>query len=94
MLPLKFQPLPLGPTTYTLLRVNAKIFGGNENHPVATAEHSPIAEDSMPNPYDRTVNLSVPLTLTQIKHIEDIRDGKSLLGTDLIPCWWGLREVS
>jgi hypothetical protein len=79
VLPLKFQLLPFGPTAYTLLRVSGKIFVGNENHPVATAEHPPIAEDSTPNPYDRTVNLSVPLTLTQIKHIEDIRDGNNLL---------------
>lgn len=79
VLPLKFQLLPFGPTAYTLLRVNAKIFVGNENHPVGAAEHPPIAEDSMPNPYDRTVNLSVPLTLKQIKHIEDIRDGNNLL---------------
>jgi hypothetical protein len=79
VLPLKFQLLPLGPTTYTLLRVSAKIFVGNENHPVATAEHPPFAEDSSPNAYDRTVNLNVPLTLAQIKHIEDVRDGNNLL---------------
>jgi hypothetical protein len=79
VLPIKFQLLPFGPTAYTLLRVSGKVFVGNENHPVATAEHPPIAEDSAPNPYDRTVNLSVPLTLTQIKHIEDIRDGNNQL---------------
>jgi hypothetical protein len=79
VLPIKFQLLPFGPTAYTLLRVSGKVFVGNENHPVATAEHPPIAEDSAPNPYDRTVNLSVPLTLRQIKHIEDIRDGNNLL---------------
>lgn len=78
MLGLKFQLLPLGPTTYTLLRVNAKILVGNENHPVATAEHPPIAEDSYSNVYDRTVQLNVPLTLVQIKHIEDIRSGGDL----------------
>ena len=79
VLGLKFQLLPLGPTTYTLLRVSGKIYVSNENHPVATVEHPPIAEDSMPNPYDRTVNLSVPLTLTQIKHIEELRSGSNLL---------------
>jgi hypothetical protein len=79
VLPLKFQLLPVGPTAYTLLRVGGRIFVGTENHPVATAEHPPIAENSTPNPYDRTVNLNMPLTLTQIKHIEDIRDGNNLL---------------
>jgi hypothetical protein len=79
VLPLKFQLLPLGQMTYTLLRVSAKIYVGNENHPVATVEHPSIAEDSMANSADRTINLTVPLTLTQIKHIEDIRDGKNLL---------------
>jgi hypothetical protein len=78
VLPLKFQLLPLGPITYTLLRVSGKIFVGNENHPVASAEHPPIAEDSMPNGFDRTVNLNVPLTMTQIKHIEDLRCGNNL----------------
>jgi hypothetical protein len=79
VLPLKFQLLPFGQTNYTLLSVSAKIFVGSENQPVATVEHLPIAEESLPNPFDRTVNLSAPLTLTQIKHIEDIRDGKNLL---------------
>jgi hypothetical protein len=79
MLPVKFQLLPANQTNYTLLRVSGKIFVGNENHPVATVEHPPLAEDSSPNPYDRVVTLSVPLTLAQIKHIEDIRDGSNLL---------------
>lgn len=79
VLGLKFQLLPHPQTTYTLLRVNAKIFVGNENHPVATAEHPPIAEDSYPNVYDRTVSLSIPLTLAQIKHIEEVRNGDNLL---------------
>lgn len=79
VLGLKFQLLPHPQTPYTLLRVNAKIFVGNENHPVAAAECPPITEDSYPNVYDRPINLSVPLTLTQIKHIEDIRSGNDLL---------------
>ena len=41
VLPLKFQLLPFGPTTNTLLRVSGKIVVGNENHPVATVEHPP-----------------------------------------------------
>jgi hypothetical protein len=69
VLGLKFQLLPHPQTQYTLLRVNAKIFVGNENHPVATGEHPPLVEDAYPNVYDRAVNLSVPLTLAQIKHI-------------------------
>jgi hypothetical protein len=76
---LKFHLSPHPQTTYILLRVNAKIYVGNENHPVAAAEHPPIAEEPYPNAYDRTVNLSVPLTLTQIKHIEDVRNGENLL---------------
>jgi hypothetical protein len=74
----KVQLLPLDQTPYTLLRLNAKIFVGNENYPVATAEHPPVVEDSMPNIYERLVNLNVPLTLTQIKHIEDLRNGGDL----------------
>lgn len=79
ILPLKLQLSPFGSIGYTLLRVSAKIYVGNENHPVATAEHPAIVEEPSANAYDRTVNLHVPLTLTQIKHIEDIRDGKDLL---------------
>lgn len=79
VLGLKFQLLPSGSTTYTLLRVSGKIYVSNENHPVATFEHPPMAEDSMPNPYDRPMNVSVPLTLPQIKHIEDLRSGNNLL---------------
>lgn len=78
VLNVKFQLLPFGQTTYTLLRVNAKLFVGNENHPIATVEHPPLAEDSMPNVYERLVNLNVPLTVTQIKHIEDLRNGSDL----------------
>lgn len=74
----KFQLLPMGQNTYTLLRVHGKIFIGNENQPVATAEHTPIAEESYQNIYERTVQLTVPLTLTQIKHIEDVRNGNDL----------------
>src|SRR6266496_156797 len=76
---LKFQLLSSAQTNYTLLRVSGKIYVGNENHPLATVEHSPIAEDSNQSPYDRLVNLSVPLTLAQIKHIEDIRSGNNLV---------------
>ena len=70
----------MGQNTYTLLRVHGKIFIGNvkENQPVATAEHTPIAEESYQNIYERNVRLSVPLTLAQIKHIEDIRNGNDL----------------
>jgi hypothetical protein len=74
----KFQLLPMGQNTYTLLRVHGKIFVGNENQPVATAEHTPIAEESYQNVYERNVQLVVPLTLTQIKHIEDVRSGNDL----------------
>jgi hypothetical protein len=74
----KFQLLPIGQNTYTLLRVHGKIFIGNENQPVATAVHTPIAEESYQNFYERTVQLAVPLTLTQIKHIEDVRNGNDL----------------
>jgi hypothetical protein len=79
VLPLKFQLQPFGQTAYTLLRVSAKIYVGNEVHPVVTAEHPPIAEDSMPHAYERPVNLSVSLTMQQIKHIEDLRNGNNLL---------------
>lgn len=79
VLGLKFQLLPVGPTTYTLLRVSGKIFVSNENYPIATVEHPPISEESMSNAYDRLVNLNVPLTLTQIKHIEDLRNGNNLV---------------
>jgi len=75
----KFQLLPHPQTQYTLLRVSAKIFVGNENHPVAMSEHPPLVEDAYPNVYDRAVNLSVPLSLAQIKHIEDVRCGQNLL---------------
>jgi hypothetical protein len=78
LLGIKFQLHPLGQNSYTLLRVHGKIFVGNENHPVATAEHPPFTEESYQNIYDRTVQLSVPLTLTQIKHIEDVRSGNDL----------------
>ncbi|HEY3973913.1 MAG TPA: hypothetical protein VGM18_12985 [Candidatus Sulfotelmatobacter sp.] len=78
ILPLKFQLSPFGPSTCTLLRMSVKIYVGNEHHPVATAEHPPLSEDSMPNASDRPLNLLVPLTLTQIKHIEDIRSGSNL----------------
>jgi hypothetical protein len=78
LLGIKFQLLPLGPNPYTLLRVHGKIFIGNENQPVATAEHTPIAEQAYQNIYERTVQLAVPLTLTQIKHIEDVRSGNDL----------------
>jgi hypothetical protein len=78
LLGVKFQLQPLGQNTYTLLRVHGKILIGNENQPVATAEHPPFTEESYPNIYDRTVQLSVPLTLTQIKHIEDVRSGNDL----------------
>ena len=74
----KFQLLPMGQNTYTLLRVHGKIFIGNENQPVATAEHTPIAEESYQNIYERNVQLTVPLTLAQIKHIEDVRSGNDL----------------
>lgn len=79
VLGLKFQLLPLGPTTYALLRVHAKIFVGNENHPVASAEHLPLVEESYQNVHERTISLSIPLTLAQIKHIEDVRNGDNLL---------------
>lgn len=79
ILGLKFQLLLFGQTTYTLLRVHGKIFVGNENHPVAAAEHLPVVEDSYQNVYDRPISLNVPLTLAQIKHIEDVRNGDNLL---------------
>jgi len=78
MLPLKMQLLPLGPLQYTLLRLGGKIYVSNENDALATFENAPMAEESMSNPYDRPVNLTVPLTLTQIKHIEDLRAGGNL----------------
>jgi hypothetical protein len=74
----KFQLLPLGQNSYTLLRVHGKLFVGGENQPVATAEHSPLVEQSYQNVYERNVQLTVPLTLTQIKHIEDVRNGNDL----------------
>jgi hypothetical protein len=76
---LKVQLLPFGPTHYTLLRIGGKIYVSNENHPLVTFEHPSIAEESTTHAYDRAVNLSVPLTLVQIKHIEDLRGGKNLL---------------
>lgn len=74
----KFQLLPLGQNMYTLLRVHGKIFLAGENQPVATAEHPPLAEQSYQNVYERNVQLTVPLTLTQIKNIEDFRGGGDL----------------
>jgi hypothetical protein len=76
---LKVQLLPSGQMHYTLLRVGGKIYASNENHPVVTFEHQPIAEESTTNAYERPVNIAVPLTLTQIKHIEDLRSGNNLL---------------
>jgi hypothetical protein len=78
VLNLKFQLLPFGQTTYTLLRVHAKIFVGNDNQHVAAVEHPPMTEDSTPNLYERQVALNVPLTMSQIKRIEDLRNGSDL----------------
>src|ERR1700746_2611164 len=79
VLGLKFQLLQHPQTAYTLLRVNGKIYVGNETQPLASVEHPPMAEDSSSTVYERAAHLYVPLTLVQIKHIEDLRSGKDLL---------------
>lgn len=79
VLGLKFQLLPHPQTSYSLLRVHAKIFVGNENHPIASAEHLPLVEESYQNVSERTISLNVPLTLAQIKHLEDVRNGDNLV---------------
>ncbi len=79
ILGLKLQLFPLWPTNYTLLRIDGKMFVSNENAALATLEHAPMAEESSPQPYDRAVNVAVPLTLTQIRHLEELRGGGNLL---------------
>jgi hypothetical protein len=39
---LKIQLLPAAATAYSLLRLNGKVYVGNETHPLATAEHMPM----------------------------------------------------
>jgi hypothetical protein len=75
---LKLQLLPLGQINYTLLRIGGTIYVSNENDVLATVEHPPMAEESSPQPYYRPLNLTVPLTVMQIKHIEELRGGNNL----------------
>jgi hypothetical protein len=77
-LQLKLQLLPLqGAVNYTLLRLAGKLFVGNEHTELVSFEAPPLAEVSSPQPYDRLVNMMVPLDPRQIKHIEEVRDGKN-----------------
>ena len=82
MLQLKFQLLPAQlqtVTNYTLLRLAGKLAVGNENTDLATFEAPPLAEGSNTNSWERALNVFVPLDIRQIKHIEELRDGKDLL---------------
>ena len=49
----------------------------NENTELATFEAPPLAETSNTNSYERQLNLNVPLNIRQVKHIEELRDGKN-----------------
>jgi len=80
-LQLKVQVLPVqqqSVVNYTLLRLAGKLSVGNENTDLARFEAPPLAETSSPNPYERPLHLAVPLDIRQIKHIEELRDGKDL----------------
>lgn len=79
ILGLKLQLLPAGQINYTLLRIGGNLFIGNENYAVANFEYPAMAENASSQAYDRVLNLVVPLTLTQIKHIETLRAGNNLL---------------
>jgi len=82
MLQLKLQLLPAQLQTvvnYTLLRLAGKLAVGNENTDLASFEAPPLAEGSNTNSWERVLNVVVPLDIRQIKHIEELRDGKDLL---------------
>jgi hypothetical protein len=74
----KLQLLPLqGAVNYTLLRLAGRLFVGNETSELTTFESSPLAEASTPQGHDRPLNVMVPLNPGQIKHIEEVRNGKN-----------------
>lgn len=81
MLQLKLQLLPAqldsSVVNYTLVRLAGKVAVGNENTELATFEAPPLAETSNNNSYERQLGVNVPLTLRQVKHIEELRDGKN-----------------
>jgi hypothetical protein len=71
------QPSVPGQTvSYTLLRIAGKILVGNDTEEFARFEAGPLAEISNSQSYDRQLHLTAQVTPRQIKHIEDVRDGK------------------
>ena len=64
---------------YTLLRLAGRLSIASENTDLASFETPPIAETSGPNSYERSLSVEVPLDIRQIKHIEELRDGKDLV---------------
>jgi len=72
ILSLQAQPI----INYTLLRLAGKLFVGNDNTELASFEAPPLVEVSAMQPYDRPLDLLVRLDPRQIKHIEEVRDGK------------------
>lgn len=78
-LQLKLQLLPAqlqSVVNYTLLRLGGKLSVGNENTDLTSFEAPPLAEASGLNSYERVLNVTVPLDIRQVKHIEEVRDGK------------------
>lgn len=79
-LQLKLQLLPAqldSIVNYTLVRLAGKLTVANENTELATFEAPPLAETSNTNSYERQLAVNVPLSVRQIKHIEELRDGKN-----------------
>lgn len=77
---LKLQLLPAqldSVVNYTLLRLAGKLSMANENTELVSFEAPPLAETSNTNSYERQVSVSVPLSIRQIRHIEELRDGKN-----------------
>jgi hypothetical protein len=77
-LSLRLSPISLEtPLHYTLLRVAGKLSLANTNDTVAALDSEPMAMQSGPQAYDQRLDLKAPLTLGQIKRIEELRDGKN-----------------
>ncbi len=75
---LRLSPISLEtPLHYTLLRVAGKLSLTNTNDTVAAFDSEPMAMQSGPQVYDQRLDLKAPLTLGQIKRIEELRDGKN-----------------
>jgi hypothetical protein len=62
---------------YTVVRLAGKLSAGNDNTELAHFEAPPLAETSSTNTFERQLSLNVPLSIGQVKRIEELRDGKN-----------------